>query len=169
MNGVMAMTDLALETDLTAEQRDYLETAKSSADALLRIINDILDFSKIEAGKLDLESIDFDLRKIIEEALSLMRPSAEQKGLKLISEMSPDIPHFVQGDPIRMRQIILNLVGNAVKFTESGSVVVCAGLEPANDEAKNGDEIRLHFEVQDTGIGIPIEKQKLIFEAIFAS
>jgi PAS domain S-box-containing protein len=165
MNGVMAMTDLALETELTAEQRDYLETVKSSADALLRIISDILDFSKIEAGKLDLESVDFDLREIIEEALSLMRPSAQQKGLKLISQMSPDIPRFVQGDPIRMRQIILNLVGNAVKFTESGSVAVRAGLEPAKDEAKDGNEIRLHFEVQDTGIGIPIEKQKLIFEA----
>src|SRR5580704_11618218 len=120
LNGIIGMTDLALESELTREQRDYLETVKLSADALLGIINDILDFSKIEAGRVDLERVDFDLYECVEGALKTLALRADEKGLELLCEISPEVPAFIAGDPNRLRQIILNLVGNAVKFTEKG-------------------------------------------------
>ena len=160
MNGVIAMTDLALETDLTGEQRDYLETVKDSAGALLRVINDILDFSKVEAGKLSLDCIDFNPEELLEDTLNLLRPAGQQKGLKLSLQVSPEVPRVLRGDPVRLRQILTNLAGNAVKFTSAGEIAVRVCCE---SEERNG--IRLHFEVKDTGIGIPLEKQKLIFEA----
>ena len=124
LNGIIGMTDLALETELTREQRDYLETVKLSADALLDVINDILDFSKIEAGKVELEQLDFDLCLCIEDALKTVALRADEKGLELLCEISPEVPAFVTGDPGRLRQVILNLIGNAVKFTEQGEVAL---------------------------------------------
>ena len=156
MNGIMAMTDLALDTELTAEQQDYLETVKMSADTLLRILNDILDFSKIEAGKMDLENICFDLHGCLQEATNLMLAPASQKGLTLACDIAPDVPRTVRGDPVRLRQVILNLIGNSVKFTASGGIAVRA--EPDGSHA-------VHFSVRDTGIGIPAEKQRAIFDA----
>ena len=159
MNGVLAMTELTLETELSEEQRDYLETVRNSADALLRILNDILDFSKIEAGRLTLESIEFDLREQIRELVALMRAPAAEKGLTLSSETAPEVPRVVRGDPLRLRQVMLNLIGNSVKFTHSGRIVIRTRVERAENRAV------LHFEVEDTGIGIPPEKQEAIFAA----
>jgi CheY-like chemotaxis protein len=159
MNGVIGMTELALDTDLTFEQREYITTAKMSAEALLIIINDILDFSKVEAGKLDLDPISFPLHESIEEAMKTLAYRAHEKGLELICDIKPEVPACVVGDAARIRQIIVNLVGNAIKFTERGQV----GLEVAA-EAQEDDELWLHFVVSDTGIGIATEKQKLIFE-----
>ncbi len=160
MNGVIGMTDLALETTLTTEQREYLETVRSSADSMMTVINDILDFSKIEAKKLDLEAIDFDLRDCVGEAAKTLAAGAHQKGLEIACDVSVGVPAIVSGDPIRLRQILLNLVGNAIKFTSQGEVVVrVEAQEPA------GKEVPLHFQVIDTGVGIPEGKQKVIFEA----
>ncbi|HEV2426139.1 MAG TPA: PAS domain S-box protein [Terriglobia bacterium] len=159
MNGVMGMTDLALSTDLTDEQREYLSLAKKSADALLRVINDILDFSKIEAQKLDLEHIALDLREVVQQSLKPLAGRADEKGLELLSSIEPDVPERILGDPIRLRQILINLVGNALKFTERGEVAVTV-----RREAEGGREW-LRFSVRDTGIGIPQEKQRAIFEA----
>jgi CheY-like chemotaxis protein len=160
MNGVIGMTELALSTDLTDEQREYLETARASADSMMTVINDILDFSKIEAQKLELESIDFDLRDCVGEAAKTLASGAHQKGLELVCDVAKDVPEMVSGDPIRLRQVLLNLVGNAVKFTPQGEVVV-----RVESEAGMGDHVALHFQVIDTGIGIPKVKQALIFEA----
>ena len=159
MNGIIGMTDLALETKLTSEQRDYLQTVKISAESLLTIINDILDFSKIEAGRVALDLVDFDLRDNTGETLKLLMPGANEKGLTLILEIASSVPQFVRGDPHRLRQIILNLMGNAIKFTPRGKVTLGVQEEP-----DSGDGVRLHFAVQDTGIGIPPDKQQLIFE-----
>lgn len=160
MNGIMGMADLALDTDLDAQQREYLEIVKSSADALLTIINDILDFSKIEAGKLELESIPFDLAAALNDAMRLLVFRAEHKGLSLHLEMLPGVAAYVMGDPGRLRQIITNLVGNAIKFTEHGRIEVRVWPEiPGSNEGL------LHFAVSDTGVGIPQEKQAAIFEA----
>jgi PAS domain S-box-containing protein len=166
MNGILGMTELALDTDLSLEQREYLMMLKTSADALLSILNDILDFSKIEAGKLSLDPIDFSLRDSLGAALKTLALRAHEKGLELVCGVQPDIPDALIGDPGRLRQVLVNLVGNAIKFTERGEVVVAVQLEaqahsgaPAADE-----EIVLHFSVRDTGIGIPAEKQRLIFE-----
>jgi signal transduction histidine kinase/CheY-like chemotaxis protein len=160
MNGVIGMTELALNTDLTAEQREYLDTARSSADSMMTVINDILDFSKIEAQKLELEAIDFDLRDCVGEATKTLASGAHQKGLELAHDVAKDVPERISGDPIRLRQVLLNLIGNAVKFTTQGEVTVRVEAEGGRD-----DQVALHFQVIDTGIGIPKPKQALIFEA----
>jgi two-component system sensor histidine kinase/response regulator len=160
LNGVVGMTELVLDSELNAEQRDYLETAKMSADSLLAVINDVLDFSKIEAGKLDLDPICFNLQDSLEEAVKTLALRAHEKGLELICNVSPDVPEYVIGDSIRIRQVILNLLGNAIKFTQQGEVELETRLESQDSEG-----LLLHFIVRDTGIGIPVEAQKTIFEA----
>jgi signal transduction histidine kinase/CheY-like chemotaxis protein len=160
LNGIIGMTDLALETELTREQRDYLQTVKLSADALLNVINDILDFSKIEAGKVDLENVDFDLCSCIEDALKTVALRADEKGLELLCEISHDVPEFVTGDPGRLRQVILNLIGNAVKFTHQGEISLKVQMD-----LLQGRTSTLHFAVSDTGVGIPPEKLEAIFES----
>ena len=160
MNGVIGMTDLALETSLTAEQREYLSIAKSSAESLLTIINDILDFSKIEAGKLLVEQISFDLHRLIAEALKPLAIKAHEKGVELLSEVLHDVPRYVRGDPGRIRQVLVNLVGNAIKFTSDGEI----SLHTESMQQQDGHAI-IHFSVRDTGIGIAPDKQELIFES----
>jgi CheY-like chemotaxis protein/two-component sensor histidine kinase len=160
MNGILGMTDLTLDSDLASDQRENLLTVKASAESLLTIINDILDFSKIEAGKLDLDPIEFDLRDNIEQSARTLGLRASEKDLELICDFAPDIPHAVIGDPTRLRQIVTNLISNAIKFTEEGEVNVKVELESATD-----DYVVLHFVVSDTGIGIPQEKQAAIFSA----
>jgi PAS domain S-box-containing protein len=159
LNGVMGMTDLALETELTAEQQEYLSTVKMSADSLLTVINDILDFSKIEAGRIDLEVLDFNLRDCLEGTLKTLSLRADEKGLELLCEVAPEVPELIRGDSNRLRQVLINLIGNAIKFTHEGEVVLKVQL----DATEGGDRI-LQFIVSDTGIGIPAEKQALIFE-----
>ena len=165
MNGVLGMIELVIDTELTGEQREYLDMAKSSADSLLSLINDILDFSKVEAGMLDLDPIEFRLRESIEETGKLLAIRAHQKGLELICDIDPAIPDFVVADAMRIRQILLNLLGNAVKFTEQGEVVVSVGVDPneAND-TRAGSGLVLLFAVRDTGIGVPASKQRQIFQ-----
>jgi two-component system, sensor histidine kinase and response regulator len=158
MNAVIGMTDLALRTRLTKTQRDYLETVKSSAEALLSLINDILDFSKIEARRLALNHVSFDFRDTLEDAVRLLAPRAHEKNLELLCRISPDVPGALIGDPGRLRQIIINLVGNAIKFTDRGEVIVDAVL----DHRANAD-VLLRFTVSDTGIGIAADKQWEIF------
>jgi CheY-like chemotaxis protein len=160
MNGVIGMTDLALDTALNDEQREYLQTAKASADALLTVLNDILDFSKIEAGKLDLEPIPFSLRQCLGAGLKTMALRSAERGLELACDIGSDVPDALVGDPTRLRQIVLNLVGNAIKFTTQGEVVV--QVRTLSEHEGNAD---LEFVVRDTGIGIPAEKQAVIFEA----
>lgn len=206
MNGIIGMTHLLLDTDLSAEQREYAETVCSSGETLLEIINDILDFSKIEAGKMDLEVIDFDLCHVVEEVVELLAGKANDKGLELVCHIRQDVPTALRGDPVRLRQILTNLVNNAVKFTHQGEVVVEVSIadgrwpipdSPTEWEGRNGKGVRgmaiaqgksgvremhssidrrplimvnsktclLHFSVRDTGIGIPLEKQQIIFES----
>ena len=160
INGIMGMTELLLDTELTEEQRDYLSMVKSSTDSLMVVINDILDFSKIEAGKLTLEAIEFNLRGCVEETVKTLALRAHQKKLELSCHLQPDLPETLEGDPGRLRQILINLLGNAIKFTERGEVALKVELESEGEK-----EITLHFAVRDTGIGIPKEKQQKIFEA----
>jgi len=158
MNGVIGMTGLLLETDLTPEQRDYVETVRASGDTLLEIINDILDFSKIEAGRVRMERIDFSPKHVTEEAVELFAEPAANKGIELVLDVEPDVPHNAIGDPGRLRQVLINLVGNAIKFTDTGEVVVRVrrGESP-------GPGVLLHFEVADTGIGLTVEEQARVF------
>ena len=160
MNAIIGMTELALRTQLTREQLDYLRSVKESGEALLALVNDILDFSKIEARKLSLDRVPFDLRHTVEDAVRLLAPRAHEKALELGCRIGPDVPQTVIGDPGRLRQVLVNLVGNAVKFTDHGEVVVDVVLD-----RHDGDEVVLKFTVSDTGIGIPAEKQWQIFGA----
>jgi signal transduction histidine kinase/CheY-like chemotaxis protein/HAMP domain-containing protein len=159
LNGVIGMTDLVLDSKLNEEQREYLDAVKYSAESLLGVINDILDFSKIEAGRVELEAIDFNLHDCLEDTLKTLVLRAEKKGLELLCEIAPNVPDYLRGDPLRLRQIALNLVGNAVKFTHEGNVILKAVLESEGE-----DTITLRFTVSDTGIGISDENQKTIFE-----
>ena len=162
MNGILGMTELALDTNLTPDQKEYLKGIKSSAESLMTLINDILDFSKIEAKKVELESTAFDLEDLIHEALAPLAIQAHRNRLDLVCSISPDLNTRLMGDPGRLRQILINLVGNAIKFTEKGEVVV--GVDLAS---RRGDDILLHFVIADSGIGIPEDKQRVIFD-VFA-
>ncbi len=191
MHGILGMTELALDTHLTAEQRRYLELVKASADTLLIVINDILDFSKVEAGKLDLEAVDFRLADRLGDTMRALAVRADKKGLELACQIAADVPDALVGDPGRLGQVVINLVGNAIKFTEHGEVVLSVGLSggrqppepgPTSPERQRRDgpgagapgswgtgandprSAELRFEVRDTGIGIPADKQRLIFE-----
>ena len=162
MNGILGMTEAVLDTPLDAEQRDYLTTAKVSGEALLTVINDILDFSKIEAGMLHIETTDFDVRKSVEETVKVLALSARQKGIGLACEFLGSVPETVRGDALRIRQVLMNLVGNAVKFTSRGEVVVSVEATPlTSDTAASACQLR--FSVHDTGIGISPEKHHAIF------
>jgi signal transduction histidine kinase len=184
MNGILGMTELALETHLDLEQREYLQMVKSSAEALLTILNDILDFSKIEAGKLSLDPVEVPLRAALNEMLKPLAFRAHVKGLELACRVAPDVPDLILADPVRLRQVIVNLVGNAVKFTSSGEVVVAVALNHRDTEAQRREEearednsspssslclgasvVQLLFSVRDTGIGIPADKLATIFHA----
>ncbi|GIW96868.1 MAG: hypothetical protein KatS3mg111_0201 [Pirellulaceae bacterium] len=159
MNAIIGMTELALATELTPEQRDYLQTVRNSADTLLQLLNDILDLSKIEAGKLTIDEVPFNFAQAIRDTLKAMAVRAHEKGLELAAHVPMDLPQYVVGDPTRLKQILFNLVGNAIKFTEKGEVVVEVASLWRTD-----DEIALHFSVRDTGIGISTEKLRQIFE-----
>ena len=160
MNGIIGMTELALDTELNEEQQDYVETAKNSAVSLLAIINDILDFSKIEAGKLAIENVEFDLNRQIKELLHTLSLRASQKGLELICHLDDNTPRFVTADPVRLRQILINLIGNAIKFTAKGEVILSVNAVSTSPQGKSS----VRFSVQDTGQGIAPHKQAMIFD-----
>jgi two-component system sensor histidine kinase/response regulator len=160
MNGILGMTELIMDTALTVEQREHLGLVQFSAESLLMIINDVLDFSKIEAGKMELELIPFDLRESLGETMTALSFRAHEKGLELVYEVQPEVPEALLGDPGRIRQILVNLVGNAIKFTEHGEIFVCV-----EEQSPGSTAAALHFRVKDTGIGIPVEKQEKIFDA----
>jgi two-component system, sensor histidine kinase and response regulator len=159
MNGVMGMIELTLGTDLQPEQREFLQTAQGSAEALLTVINDVLDFSKIEAGKLELDESPFDLRDALGDALKTLALRAHQKGLELNCQIDPEAPRVLVGDEGRLRQVLLNLAGNAIKFTDRGEVTLSVAVESRQDDA-----VVLHFAVADTGVGVPADKLRLIFD-----
>ncbi len=160
MNAMIGMTELALATRITREQREYLNAIQSSADGLLTLVNDLLDFSKIEARKLQLDRVGFNLRDALEDTMRVLAPRADQKGLELACHIHRDVPEMLVGDPLRLRQVVINLVGNAIKFTEHGEVVLQVEAESRGD-----GNAHLRFSVTDTGIGVPPEKQAVIFEA----
>jgi signal transduction histidine kinase/CheY-like chemotaxis protein len=160
MNGIIGMTELALDTQFTAEQRDYLETVQNSSDSLLGLINDILDFSKIEAGKLDLDSTDFLLGEVLANTLKMFEMRSDAKQLALTHQVDADVPEDLVGDPARLRQVLVNLIGNAIKFTEQGEVVLTLSVVDRQDQ-----HVRLRFEVRDTGIGISKSEQDRLFQA----
>ncbi len=159
MNGILGMTEIILDSSLDSDQRDCVETVKHSANALLTILNDILDFSKIESGKLDIEVIDFDLRVVVDEVMELLGAKAQEKGLELVGLVHATVPRAVRGDPGRFRQILLNLAGNAIKFTEHGEVLV-----QVSSEAETADSVQLRVEVRDTGIGLAPDTQDRLFQ-----
>ena len=160
IHSIIGMADLTLDTALTQEQRECLGILKSSTDSLMAIVNDILDFSKIEAGRLELQETDFDLRALVEQAAEMLAPRAQEKGLELVCHIPPQVPTALVGDPGRLRQVLLNLTGNAVKFTQQGEIVIQVQVETDQEE-----QVELHFTVRDTGIGIPEDKRDVIFEA----
>tara|TARA_Y100001934_G_scaffold264340_1_gene341158 strand:+ start:3804 stop:6218 length:2415 start_codon:yes stop_codon:yes gene_type:complete len=164
MNGVIAMSGLLLETQLNAEQREFAETIRNSGNSLLEIINEILDFSKIESGKMELEEQSFNLRDCVEDAIDLLATNAGQKHIELAYIIKEGVPEIISGDVTRVRQVLVNLISNAVKFTEQGEVGVTVGLPADNDKLNDGTCV-VHFVVKDTGLGIPIEKQKSLFDA----
>jgi two-component system sensor histidine kinase/response regulator len=159
MNGILGMAALAMNTDLSSEQREYLSMVKSSGESLLSLLNDILDLSKIESGKLELEITDFSIEDCIEQAFQPVIPQAQEKGIDLIWD-AVGVPPLVRGDQVRLRQVLINLVGNALKFTQQGEVPILAELS-----AKTDSSMRFHFGIADTGIGIALDKQRKIFEA----
>lgn len=163
MNGVLGMTQLLLSTDLSREQREYAETIYGSAESLLAIINDILDFSKIEAGKLELESIDFRLLELVEEVADIFAPQAHGKGLEIATHVAADVPECVMGDPVRVRQIITNLLGNALKFTSTGEITIQVSRVATQEDT--AEAVLLRFDITDTGIGIPAEALGRLFQA----
>ena len=160
MNGILGMVELALDSELSREQREYLTTVKASADSLLTVINDILDFSKIEAGKLEFENVEMSIRDTLGETMRTLAHRAHDRGLEFACRIKPDVPSWVIADPGRLRQVVVNLIGNAIKFTEQGEVVL--EVEKAAEDEKT---VTLHFAVRDTGIGISRDKLSLIFEA----
>src|SRR6202008_2695460 len=161
MNAILGMADLALDTSLTEDQRQYLTTVKSAADALLGVINDILDFAKIEAGRLELDPTDFSLSSVLGATLRALAVRAHKKGLELACQQRPDVPDGLIGDAGRLRQVLINLGGNAIKFTERGGVLFSVSVAACGSVAKpQAAEVRLRFAVTDTGIGIPPEKQE---------
>ncbi|MHB8898965.1 MAG: response regulator [Thermoguttaceae bacterium] len=160
LNGILGMTELVLETALSPHQRDFLNTVKDSGEALLGVINDVLDFSRIEAGKLVLDRVPFELREVLGDTMKSLALRAHTQALELACHVAADVPAFVRGDPSRVRQIMVNLVGNALKFTEQGEVVLDVEVQSRDDR-----QVMLHFSVRDTGIGIPVEKQSTVFQA----
>jgi two-component system, sensor histidine kinase and response regulator len=160
MNGIMGMTEILMTTELNSEQTEYLNMVKGSSDSLLQVINDILDFSKIEAGKLELDPVSFGLRDTLQDAAKALSVRAAQKGLELACHVDTEVPDYLLGDPLRLRQIVLNLVGNALKFTEQGEIVARVQVDKLS-----GEDLTLRFAIRDTGIGIPLEKQSAIFES----
>ena len=160
MNAIMGMTDLTLDTELTHEQHENLRLVRVSAESLLEIVNDILDFSKIEAGKLELDAVEFPLQSTLGDLVKSLGVRAQEKGVELACHIAPGTPENLIGDPLRLRQVLVNLLGNAIKFTDQGEVVVKVEWEPATDQ-----QVRVHFAVRDTGVGISPAQQKLIFEA----